>query len=361
MKKIEKVDAYSKINFSMKKMHSILSEIMVSNGVNEKVSEITSTILIDTEKRGHSSHGLIQFPIIMDKVLKGKLSYDGQFNVLSESDNIMVIDGMNGVGYFNGYVAMKNCINKAKKHGISIVTVRNSSHFGSGGFYTNLAVKEKLIGITMSNTRPLVSSHIPSKAVIGTNPISIGFPLSNGGESKFLLDMSTSVTSFNKVKEYANRNEQIPIGWGIDSDLNLTTDPMKVLADGALLPLGCGNDSSGFKGFYIAMMVEMFCSLLSGGKTSVEMNKDSLNSTHAFIVLDPDFFVGREAFVEHAQSVFKIIKDEVKGIYVPGETGVLEDDICVSESTLDQILLYQNQNNPWENTIETPQRRVILL
>jgi Malate/L-lactate dehydrogenases len=319
-----------------------MNEIMVSRGFDGIVADITAANLIETERRGHYSHGLIQFPVIMDKVLSGKLSCGSQYRVVLEHDNIVVMDGMNGIGYYIGYVAMKTCIQKAKKHGIAIATVRGSSHFGSGGFYADLAVKENLIVIAMSNTRPLVSSHIPSQAIIGTNPISIGFPLGNDGESRFLLDMSTSVSSLNKIREFAEQNKQIPAGWGIDSDLNPTTDPHKVLAGGALLPLGGGHETSGFKGFYIALMVEIFCSLLSGGKSSLEMNRDSVNCTHAFIVLDPDFFVGREAFAEHARQIFKLLKDKVDGIYVPGEKSVSNDEISVSRRTLNQILHYQS-------------------
>jgi LDH2 family malate/lactate/ureidoglycolate dehydrogenase len=59
------------------------------------------------------------------------------------------------------------------------------------------------------------------------------------------------------------KGEQIPLGWAQDKDGKVTTDPELGMA-GALMPLGGPEDNSGYKGYGLAMMVELFCGILSG-------------------------------------------------------------------------------------------------
>jgi uncharacterized oxidoreductase len=103
------------------------------------------------------------------------------------------------------------------------------------------------------------------EARLGTNPISIAVPSDLGGP--LFLDMATSAVAAGKVSLAAARGETIPLGWIVDRDGKPTTDPKAHKAGGALLPLG---GSEGYKGYGLAVMVEILCGLLTGLGFGVE-------------------------------------------------------------------------------------------
>ncbi|HCA29512.1 MAG TPA: hypothetical protein DEP23_08090 [Ruminococcaceae bacterium] len=63
---------------------------------------------------------------------------------------------------------------------MAYVGVKNSCHFGAAGYYSNLAAKEGLIGISMSNADPVIA--VPNSRVknIGSNPMSFAASLPDG-------------------------------------------------------------------------------------------------------------------------------------------------------------------------------------
>ena len=102
------------------------------------------------------------------------------------------------------------------------------------------------------------------EARLGTNPISIAVPSDLGGP--LFLDMASSAVAAGKVHLAQARGEAIPQGWVIDRDGRQTTDPRQ-LKGGALLPLG---GSEGYKGYGLAVIVEILCGLLTGLGFGVE-------------------------------------------------------------------------------------------
>jgi uncharacterized oxidoreductase len=70
-----------------------------------------------------------------------------------------------------------------------------------------------------------------------------------------------------KIKLAEARGQEIPRGWVVDSEGDLTTDPKKIQG-GALLPLG--GPGEGYKGTALAAMGEVFCGILTGLGFGVE-------------------------------------------------------------------------------------------
>ncbi|WP_164763082.1 Ldh family oxidoreductase [Paenibacillus humicus] len=308
-------DFDSVIKVQTKELRQNLLALMHGNGIEHKVAACILENLMDTELRGHSSHGLIQIPVILDKLKAGLISGKANYRIISDHGAVCMVDGLCGMGYYIANIAMERCINKACEFGIGIVTVKNSSHFGSAGYYTSLAVRKGLVAVSMSNSRPLVAPSGSRRAILGTNPISIGFPRNLENGDRFLLDMSTSVVSHNTVKQYANNQEAVPSGWGIDRTGHPTTDPKKILDGGALLPIEAAGGA--YKGLGLSIAIELFCALLSGGLASVEMERDDTSSCHTFMVINPDFFVGVEALIQHCSYIFQCYEEE-ESFYTPG-------------------------------------------
>ena len=61
----------------------------------------------------------------------------------------------------------------------------------------------------------------------------------------------------------SRKNEPIPEGWASDADGRMTTDASAGMK-GCLMPLGGAENTSGYKGYGLAAMVEIFCGVLAG-------------------------------------------------------------------------------------------------
>jgi L-2-hydroxycarboxylate dehydrogenase (NAD+) len=62
------------------------------------------------------------------------------FEIVRQGLTTAVVDGHNGMGQIIATKAMKLAIKKAKKYGMGMVVVRNSTHYGIAGYYTTCQV-----------------------------------------------------------------------------------------------------------------------------------------------------------------------------------------------------------------------------
>lgn len=139
-------------------------------------------------------------------------------------------------------------------------------------------------------------SLVPTRAksvAMGTNPISLATPSdSNDG---FVLDMATSTVAFGKVEIKHRQGLDIPIGWGVDSQGKPTTLATDVLQGGGVMPLGGVEETAGYKGTGLAMMVEVFSGILSGSDwgPNIRMWQSvdvAGNLGQCFVAIDPSAF-----------------------------------------------------------------------
>jgi LDH2 family malate/lactate/ureidoglycolate dehydrogenase len=164
---------------------------------------------------------------------------------------------------------MEKAIQKAQDYGAGFVTVRNSNHYGIAGYYAMMALEHDCIGISMTNAAVLVVPTFGRDAMLGTNPIAIAAPA--GNERPFVLDMATSTVPRGKLEVYSRLEKPLPLGWATDETGTPTHDTDRVLenfkqwAGGGLLPLGgAGELLRGYKGYGLAMWVDISCAILSG-------------------------------------------------------------------------------------------------
>ena len=256
---------------------------------------IVGDVLIEADLRGVSSHGLIRLSAYYgNRLKKGYMDPATPTRVIGETDTTIAFDGGNGLGQVNGVRAMKACIEKASKSSIAVATVNHSNHFGIAAYYAMMALEHDMIGVSMTNSQPLVAPTYGRAAVLGTNPISLAAP--SYKKYPFVLDMATSVVAIGKVKVFEKKAEKIPMGWGIDDDGNVTDDPKNVQSGGpgALLPLGSTDILRSYKGYGLALMVDILCGALSGAATLTDVGfphepKES-QVGHFFMALNIDAF-----------------------------------------------------------------------
>ena len=247
-----------------------IKKVMVKAGIPSGDADIIADVLLQADKFGIDSHGVNRLkPIYLDRIRDGILDPVTQFEIVRNGPATAVIDGHNGMGHVIAYNAMKLAIEKAGKYGIAMVAVRNSTHYGIAGYYSLMAVRENMIGITGTNARPSIAPTFGVENMLGTNPLTFGMP--SDEPFPFLLDCATSITQRGKIELYARKGKDLPKGWVIDDTGESKTSSGDVLKDliagrAALTPLGgIGEESGGYKGYGYATVVEILSAALQQG------------------------------------------------------------------------------------------------
>lgn len=319
-----------KIVVDWKTITDFVTDAFVGVGVPREDAEICADVLLESDKRGIESHGVNRFkPIYIDRINIGIQNPVTNFEVIRETATTAVVDGHDGMGQVIGYKAMKMAIEKAKKYGMGMVAVRNSCHYGIAGYYPSMAIKEGMIGITGTNARPSIAPTFGVENMLGTNPLTIGFPTDE--EFPFILDCATSITQRGKIEYYARIGKKTPAGMVIGRDGSALTDSDQILIDlntgnAALAPLGgIGEDLGGYKGYGYATVVEVLSAALQQGSflKMLTGKQDGKNVPyhlgHFFIAIDTEAFMGLEAFKKTAGDIMRELRASVKA---PGESRI---------------------------------------
>jgi L-2-hydroxycarboxylate dehydrogenase (NAD+) len=282
-------------------IEEFIVKIMVRAGISEEDAGIIADVLIQADKFGIDSHGVNRLkPFYLDRIKEGILNPVTRFEIVREGPTTAVVDGHNGMGHVVSYKAMNLAIEKARKYGMAMVAVRNSTHYGIAGYYALMAVRENMIGITGTNARPSAAPTFGVENMLGTNPLTFGMP--SDEPFPFLIDCATSITQRGKVELYARLGKDLPVGWVIDEDGESKINSREVLNDlvtgrAALTPLGgIGEETAGYKGYGYATVVEILSAALQQGAFLKMLNgvKDGKRVPYAighfFIVIDVNAF-----------------------------------------------------------------------
>lgn len=301
-------------------LERFMVDVFKAVGVPEADAAICADILIESDKRGIDSHGIGRFkPIYIDRIKDGILNTKTDFEVIKDGPTTAVADGHNGMGMVVAYKAMRLAIEKARALGMGMVAVRNSTHYGIAGYYASMAIDEGMIGITGTNARPSIAPTFGVENMLGTNPLTIGFPTDE--EFPFILDCATSVTQRGKIESWNRLGRELPEGWVIGQDGTSRTDAAQVLKElvagtAALTPLGgIGEENAGYKGYGYAAVVEVLCAALQDGAYLKDLlgfdeqgRKIPYPLGHFFIAIDAGAFLGVEVFKRVAGAIMRELR-----------------------------------------------------
>jgi LDH2 family malate/lactate/ureidoglycolate dehydrogenase len=216
------------------------------------------------------------------------------------------MDADNGLGLVVGVRAMDAVIAMTRQYGMGAVAVRNSSHFGGAGYFSERAAKQDLIGFAFTNASKAIAPTGSKEALLGTNPIGAAFPLPD--DEPIVMDMATSVVARSRVRAMlALGQKTIPDGWALDPEGKPTTDPA-VAVQGSVLPIG------GPKGYALSLMVELLCSALSDGEPGFQVTYENVvkrpsTISQFFFAMNPAGFVGLDAYGRRAAHVADTLKN----------------------------------------------------
>lgn len=237
------------------------ARVLQAVGQSKEDAETTVRVLLASDTRGIASHGVGRLAWYVTMIDEGGIDARVQPVVVRQSAATAVLDARNGMGHPAGVRAMSMAIEKAAAHDTGIVTVRHSNHYGIAGYYAMMALEHDMIGISMTNSHPLIVPTAGKARALGTNPIAIAAPTE--GIPAFVLDMSTAVVPRGRLEVARRRGLRLPSGWALDAAGRPTESADDGLA-GGLLPLGGHAITSGYKGYGLAMAVEIFSAIMPG-------------------------------------------------------------------------------------------------
>ncbi|HUP97309.1 MAG TPA: Ldh family oxidoreductase [Usitatibacter sp.] len=239
-------------------------------------------VLVLGDLFGHATHGVLRLESYGERVDAGAIDPRAAPMVESVAPAVARLDGNGAIGPLAGMRALEGAMARARELGVGLALVRNGNHFGAIAPYCYLAAAEGFATIIGSNASTTVAPTGGREERLGNNPLGIGVP--RPGADPVILDMAMSVVARGKIRAAAKRGESIPATWATDRAGRPTTDPAAAL-EGFLLPFG------GYKGYGLALMVDLLAGVLSGGAylTHVKSWMDASapgNLGHFFLAID---------------------------------------------------------------------------
>ena len=347
-------------------MNSFLIDAFKGYGVPEEDAKICADVLLESDRRGIESHGCNRFkPIYLDRIKNGTLLPETKIDIVKDTPTTVVMDANNGMGMVASYRMMEMLIEKASKYGMAGGAIYNSTHYGIAGYWTTMAEKAGMIGISGTNARPSVAPTFGIEPMMGTNPFT--FTLPTDEEFPFNFDCATSIVQNGKIEFYARSGKPTPAGLVVTEEGGTMTDSAQILKDMragkcALLPLGgLGEETGGYKGYGFTTLVEIFSAALAGGPYMKDLSgKDAQGNNqmyrlgHFFFVINPEFFMGLDTFKKTAGGICRGLRDSKKApgvdrIYTAGEKEWLawqdrkDKGVPVGESIQKEILAVRDE------------------
>lgn len=264
---------------------------LVSASLPAEQAEVVADCFATADAYGITSHGVNVLPSHIEKIKRGGYNLNPSLSIVRESPSYALIDGDNGFGPVSASFCMSYAVERAKEVGIFQVFSKNNNTVGPAFYYPLKAAEKGCIGILFSNSPAQMAPCGGKEKMLGTNPFSAVIPVSDG--NPIIIDMATSVVAKSKFKQYKEEGKKLPDGWALDENGNPTNDPEEGMK-GLVLPM------AGFKGYGIAMLIDLISGLVSGAaflnKVGRFYSSDNMGMNVGFccIAIEPRLIMGVE-------------------------------------------------------------------
>jgi hydroxycarboxylate dehydrogenase B len=331
-------------------LHQFVAAVCRGLGSSDREAQLVADQLVGANLVGHDSHGVGMLPAYVTGALAGTLKINGHVTPVVDRGPLLVLDGGAGFGQVTGFEAMNDAIERARRHGVALVGLRNSFHIGRIGHWGEQCARAGLASIHFVNVvghAPIVAPFGGADARFGTNPFCVAIP-SAGNQPALLLDMATSKIALGKARVAFNKGETVTDGALLDEWGRITDDPSGMFADprvGALIAMG------DHKGSGLALVCELLSAALLGGPV---MTADAENTTAIInnmmtIAIDPAAITGRNTLASEASNFLDFVRTSAPRegfaeVLIPGEPEVRSasarrDAIPVDDTTFAQLRL----------------------
>ncbi len=312
-------------------------------GLDDFSVESVATGLCETSLRGVDSHGIRLLPHYVRSAESGRKNKAPNYKIENKFPAIAHIDADNAFGHAVGMKAIDIGMELADKHGVGVIGVSNSSHPGAMGSFALRAARKGYLAFAFTHADSLQLSYGGKRPYLGTNPVCFAAPRKE--QEPFCLDMATSIIPWNRVMLSRVTGEPLPAGTAADERGEVTTDPF---AAHSLISIG------GYKGFGLASMVEILCSVFTGMAfghaipamftTPIELQR---KLGQFYMIIRADGCVDLDAFEESLSRMSNEVKSEpsVEGeeVMLAGDKEIriaklrLEKGIPLDDTTFEEI------------------------
>jgi L-2-hydroxycarboxylate dehydrogenase (NAD+) len=319
--------ASERVHLSVDEARELARRALRGIGYDDEEARIVADHVIDAALCGYEYSGLAKILNIPEH--RRFKDQRRPMTVIRETAVSTLYDGGNDVGMLAMYHASRAAIAKATKEGFSVVGVTNSWMSGRSAYYCEMIAEADLVGIHTAGSSPSVAPFGGTRPVLGTNPIAVGIPSSQGA---VVLDMGTSAFMGTELALRERLGQLLPEGVAIDPQGLPTRDP-KAARLGALLPFG------GYKGYGLGFIIQAL------GLLAASAMDPGSEDGYLFIVFKPELLVPLADFKGAVTALIDRIKSiphafGVTEIRIPGERGFQSRERLLREGIEIDRLVY---------------------
>jgi LDH2 family malate/lactate/ureidoglycolate dehydrogenase len=287
-------------------LRAFAAGVLAAEGVPESDAELVADSLVQADLWGHQSHGLLRLPWYVARLRTGAMSAVTEPAVLADTGPLVALDGRHGVGQVLTDRARTLAVERARVHGVGVVGVRNSNHFGTAMYFTRRAARDGCVALLTTNASPAMAPWGGRQKVVGTNPWSIAAPRAGG--RVVAVDIANTAVARGKIYLAKSRGEPIPETWALTADGAPTTDAAEGVL-GVILPM------AGHKGYAISFLMDVLSGALTGSSVGTGVHGPYEPDTrsgagHLFLALDPAAFGDAAGYTARVEQLIT----EVKGV-----------------------------------------------
>ena len=298
---------------ALDEIFSLAKISLLNNGANEENADAVANTVTNAERDGSVSHGLFRIPGYIKALQSKKVDGSAKPEITEVTPIILKCDAKNGFAPLAHQHGIKKLVEAAKKFGIAGLSIQRCHHFAALWPEVEAISEKGLVGLTSVSYMPGVAPAGGATALFGTNPIAFSWPRS--GKNPIVFDMATASMAKGEIQIAARDGHSVPLGTGLSSLGELTTDASEI-DKGVLLPFG------GHKGSVIALMVELLSGPLVGETFSYETKeRDNGDGGPAqggqfILAMSPEIISGKDTS-EQTEEFLKKYND-IDGTRMPG-------------------------------------------
>jgi len=311
----------SQLSVSADALRGLTAALFRAHGLAAAKADGVADSLVCADLEGVASHGVTMVPLYLQRIGQGSVDPHAEPVVVEDHGGLVVMSARNALGQVSAHAAVALATARARQHGVSVVSVRHSFHFGTASYWARQFTAAGMVGFAFSNTRPLMPAPGGAERVVGNNPMAIAFPARE--DEPLVVDMAMSATAMGKIRLAEAKGEPIPPGWATNAAGQATTSATEAI-QGMLLP------AAGPKGFGLAVAIDLLCGALADGAVGAavrplygELDKP-YDCSHAFVAIDAARLHGGAGIAPQVAGFAQAIRDSRRApgterIYAPGD------------------------------------------
>lgn len=280
-------------------VHQLALNVLLHAGLSLAQAEPVAQVIAAGERDECHAHGLYRLPGCVETVQSPIFDAAAEPVVSDITPAFTRVDARYGYSLLAFERALPLVESKARALGISLLAINNCFHFSALWPEVEQLTERGLAVLIVTPSHGWVTPEGGTQPVLGTNPIAFGWPRRN--QPPYVFDFATSAIARGEIAIHKLANKPIPLGWGVDSSGQPSTDAAAVL-QGAMLTFG------GHKGSALSTMIELLAGPMIGDLTSMESmafdagHKAAPCHGEFIVVFDPRLLGGTDSDANDARA-----------------------------------------------------------